>query len=157
MMKTLVRAMSAVLAMMTVILFCACSNNPGTDGETTAGAIVEETTAAAETENVDANGYLKDNLPADLKFSGEEFTTLYWSDREHEEFFVEGMTGEIVNDALYTRNQQVEDRLGITLKYVGTAGNGSNIANFTNKLSASVQAGDHAYDMVGGLLRSLQS
>lgn len=150
MMKTLVRTLSAVLAMMTVILFCACSDQTGADEETTAGAGVEETTAAAETENVDANGLQKDNLPADLNYGNEDFTTLYWSDREHEEFFVENMNGEIVNDALFTRNQQVEDRLGVTLKYVGTAGNAQNIMNFTNKLSASVQAGDHAYDMIGG-------
>ncbi|NLW73493.1 MAG: hypothetical protein GX057_01160 [Clostridiales bacterium] len=148
-MRSSVRIISSLLAIMSIMLFCACSNTTDADEVTTNGGGTEDTNSAG-TENVDANGYLKDNLPADLNFGGEDFTTLYWSDREHEEFFTDGQNGEIVNDALFTRNRQVEERLGVTLKFVGTPGNGQNIQNFTNTLSISIQSNDHAYDLVGG-------
>ena len=62
--------------------------------------------------NLDANGYLKDDLP-ELDFGGQQVAVLYWSDVENAEFDVEELTGEIVNDAIYQRNIDVEDRLKV--------------------------------------------
>ena len=107
-----------------------------------------ETTAPAETANVDENGFLLDNLDPALGYNGEEFTLLYWSDREHEEFYVETVTGDLVSDALYNRNQAVEERLGIQFAYETEKGNGSNVTAFSQRVSNSIAAGDHAYDMV---------
>ena len=86
----------------------ACGNNPEADGSnnaadtTTASGIVADTTpgdsdvVTEAPSNVDANGYLKDDLDPTLNFKNAEFTLLYWSDREHEEFYVESQTGDLV-------------------------------------------------------------
>lgn len=107
----------------------------------------DTTEPAAETENTDANGYLNDDLDPALDFGGKEFSVLYWSDREHEEFFVENVRGDLVEDALYYRNLAVEDRLGVSLTYTGTPGNANNLDAFVQKLNTSISAGEHAYDL----------
>ena len=113
---------------------------------TTVGGGSEATTE--QTENTDAMGYLKDDLDPTLNFNNEEFTLLYWSDREHEEFYAESQTGDLVNDAIYTRNQAVEERLGIKFAYVTEKGNASYVNDFAQKVNTSISAGDHAYDLV---------
>ena len=110
--------------MLLPVVACGKSEDQGTttttaaggEATTTVGGEGEATTEA--TENTDINGYLKDDLDPSLNFQNEEFTLLYWSDREHEEFYAENQTGDLVNDAIYTRNQMVEERLGIKFAYV---------------------------------------
>ena len=138
----------------------ACGNNPETDenntpADTTAAAGNEATTTPGDSDvvteapsNVDANGYLKDDLDPTLNFKNAQFTLLYWSDREHEEFYVESQTGDLVDDAIYERNMAVEDRLGIKFNYMTEKGNASNVNGFTSRVSNSISAGDHSYDLV---------
>lgn len=120
----------------------------GGDNSTSVPVGDGETTTPAVTENLDINGYLKDDLDSNLNFNNEEFTLLYWSDREHEEFYAESQTGDLVNDAIYTRNQAVEERLGIKFDYSTTPGNASNVGAFAQVLNTSISAGDHAYDLI---------
>ncbi len=143
-----------LLIFMCLIASCAEVNPSEPDDTSGQGA---ETNSETAQDNIDSKGYIKDNLPDDLDYNNSDFTLLYWNDREHEEFLSEGMNGDLVNDALFDRNRQVEERLGVTLKFSGTPGNSKNVAPFTNKLSASVQAGDNAYDMIGGYSISTSS
>ncbi len=144
-------------ALMLVGSLAACAGG-GDTTETTAAPVTPNSpadTTVAETESpYDENGYLKDSLPADLNFGGAEVTTLYWEDVEKQEFFAEEQTGEIVNDAILARNNAVQDRLGVTLKYVGTKGNGSNMDNYLTQARNSYQAGDRAYDIYGTYSRT---
>lgn len=157
-----IQIISLVLCLIMLLSAVSCAKDNGSTETTPAvqnndtttapsqdsGSSEGETTASEETERVDANGYLMDDLDPTLNYGGEEFTLLYWSDREMEEFYVEGETGDLVNDALYNRNMAVQERLGITFAYATEKGNGSNVHPFTQKVSASISAGDHAYDMV---------
>ncbi len=129
----------------------ACADTQ-TGSETTASAetqapivsdVVEETTSM-----YDADGYLKDSIPDTLKFGNQEVFILHWNDADYEEFFAEKENGEIINDAIYKRNCNVEDRIDVQLKFVGTAGDTNNEAPFANFLNASISAGEKAYDIV---------
>ncbi len=143
-----------VCLMLLPVVACGKTENNGEQTTTAASAGGEsasggETTAATDaTEATDANGYLLDDLDPSLNYNGDEFTLLYWSDREHEEFYIENQTGDLVSDAIYTRNQMVEDRLGIKFAYVTREGNASNVSGFTTAINTSISAGDHAYDLV---------
>ena len=105
-------------------------------------------------ENLDANGYLKDDLP-ELDFGGEDIGVLFWSDVENAEFEVEELTGEIVNDAIYQRNIDVEDRLNVKYVWIGTPGNNGSKDKYVAVAQASVQAGDGAYDIYAAYSRTI--
>lgn len=152
------RPLSLLLASLMLLgSLAACSNTGDTSTDTTASP-TENTpadTTAAETESpYDENGYLKDSLPADLNFDGATVTMLYWEDVEKQEFFATEQTGEVVNDAILARNNAVEDRLGVTLNYVGTKGNGSNMDNYLTVARNSYQAGAQEYDIYGTYSRT---
>ena len=136
-------ALALVLVMMLTAVACGGTKEPVGEETTTTTTPVGEvttTTAVAETESpYDKDGYLKSDLPEDLNFGGETVTVLYWEDVEHVEFESEEITGDIVKDAIYTRNIHVEEKLGVTLGFMHTKGNGSNISqfkNFVGKLSS---------------------
>ena len=147
------RLVCVLLACLMLLPLVACGKTEEPSATTTAPAGENTTTAGSDvvteaTENTDINGYLKDDLDPSLNFQNEEFTLLYWSDREHEEFYAENQTGDLVNDAIYTRNQMVEERLGMKFAYVTEKGNASYVNEFAQKVNTSISAGDHAYDLV---------
>ncbi len=133
--------------------FSACKIKPDPSKGTTANS----TTAPAETENLfDENGYLKDELNG-VNLNNTTFNIAYWSDAEHQEFTAVEQTGDVVNDAIRQRNITVETRLNVVLNFMPIAGNTSNIKNFTDKITASTQAGDHAYQLIGTYSRTAAS
>ena len=79
------------------------------------GDTAEETTAAAiETQPVETESetlFMEDNLPEDLDFGGTAVNTFGWEEVAIIEFFAEEMNGNVVNDAVFQRNQVVEERL----------------------------------------------
>ncbi len=151
--KTSLRILCALLlCAMLPLGSIACAKDDGQQGDTpgTTAAIEGGDTTPAETEddNLDANGFWKDDLPADLKFPGETINFLTWADVEHEEFTVENLTGETVNDAIYNRNQRVEDRLGVTLSFFGVNGDSGEIDNFVKHVGNAIQAGSNEFDLI---------
>jgi len=162
-MKHTARLITLLLALSLMLTAMACGNSGKTDateGDVTttaapAGEAATTTAPVAETENpYDENGYLKNDLPEDLNFNGETVTVLYWNDVEHPEFESEGITGDIVNDAIYNRNVHVEEKLGVTLGFVHTKGNGSNIAAFKNFVGNAFAAGESEYDLIASYSRT---
>ncbi len=146
----LIALISALLMVMAV--FSACGNPDEGEDDTTAPTtgLVEDT----EDDDVDAQGFKKDNLPADLDYKNAKVNVLYWLDVERPEFEVEKITGDIVGDAIYNRNLAIEDRLGVDLVFVGENGNNSNRAGFVNKVATSFKAGDRSYDLIATYSRS---
>ena len=162
-MKHTARLITLLLALSLMLTAMACGNSGKTDateGDVTttaapAGEAATTTAPVVETENpYDENGYLKSDLPEDLNFNGETVTVLYWDDVEHPEFESEGITGDIVNDAIYNRNVHVEEKLGVTLGFVHTKGNGSNIAAFKNFVGNAFAAGESEYDLIASYSRT---
>ncbi|MBR5365438.1 MAG: extracellular solute-binding protein [Clostridia bacterium] len=159
-MKKLLCLLLALLMMLPAFVSCSggtenAKNEENAEAQTPSG----EGAPAAETEeapaeNVDVNGYLKDDLP-ELDFGGQTVSVLFWSDVENAEFDVEEMNGEIVNDAICQRNIDVEDRLKIDYNWVGTPGNNGSKDKYVAVAQASVQAGDGAYDIYAAYSRTI--
>lgn len=107
-------------AIMLIAAFAACAK-PDNNGDTTT------TDAAATNAPETTSGEIQDDLPESLKIN-DSVTFLYWEDVERPEFFVEESKddGNIVNTRITERNQKVQERLGVELKWIGTKGNYSN-------------------------------
>ncbi len=71
------------------------------------------------------------------------------------EFDMENESGDVVEDAVYARNQAVEELLNIDLKFVKTDGNWPNREIFRAAIQSSVLANDGAYDLCFGALNQL--
>lgn len=159
--KRMQSTLAALLALLTLLPLAACGNDTSTDAKTTTASAQDtnapDETTAPETEDdgLDANGFLRDNLPDDLQLTQKEVTMLYWEDVEEPEFFVEGETGEVINDAIFQRNRAVEERLGITLSFTSTKGNAGNLKNFVTFVGNSVMANDYSFDIIGGYSQTM--
>ncbi|MBQ3125774.1 MAG: hypothetical protein IJC15_01775 [Clostridia bacterium] len=149
--KTSIRMLCALLlCTMLPIGSIACAGDAqDPTSDTTAPTVGDTTPADTTASDYDSNGFWKDDLPSDLKFTGETINMLTWADVEHEEFTVENLTGETVNDAIYNRNQKVEDRLGVTLSFYGVNGDADQIDNFVKHVGNAIQAGSREFDMIG--------
>ena len=151
-------ALALVLVMMLTAVACGGTKEPVGEETTTTTTPVGEvttTTAVAETESpYDKDGYLKSDLPEDLNFGGETVTVLYWEDVEHVEFESDEITGDIVKDAIYTRNLRIEETLGVELAFLHTKGDNSNIAAFKNFVGNAYTAGERDYDLIAAYSRT---
>lgn len=122
-------------------LISGCGGTGKTDAETSSAIV--ETAAETTTDPNDRSGY-KDNLPDDLDFGGK--TVGIFSSASYGGKFIEGpeeLTGEIVLDTIYERNDAVSQRLNVKLDIfvsdVSYNGTGNEIKKF-------VLAGDTKYD-----------
>lgn len=93
-----------------------------------------------------------DELP-ELDFNGENFVISVqdYGGYTAADLFTENQTGEIVNDAIYTKNQIVEDRLNIHFVYDSFKHNWGDRANYISRIRASVMSDDAEYDLLSGL------
>ncbi len=144
-MKKLTRLMSALLCILMLAgVFVSCGNT-GNDTETqakadtTASASVDESTAVVTEYELDDLGEL--NL-------GGVINVLAWKDVEHEEFESEGTNGDIINDAIYTRNTTVEKRLGVTINWFREDADSDYVTSWNKFVGTSIATGDHAYDVL---------
>ena len=150
----------ALVAIMMIGAFAACAETADPGADTTAPAATEgagNDVVAETTENLyDDNGYLKSSLPDELDFGGETVTVLWWNDVEQPEFFVEQTNGELINDAIWQRNANVEEKMGVTLAWVDIKGqynsDGPNYANHVGNMYAS---GDTTYDLMSAHSRTM--
>lgn len=126
--------------------------------DTTAAPSAGNTTPVPETteSDYDANGYLKDDLPGDLNYKQETFHILGWK-HGNPEFDVESLTGDVINDSIYNRNQTIEERLGVDLEFTIIDGNSAAVAQFCNTVTNNVQANAQAYDAIACYPRSAAS
>lgn len=141
------RKLSLILAVLMLgMTFCACSNDTSKEGQTTTASAGNDTNAPVEGDTTGAEEENTDPLPADLRFDGETVRFLTrdhdWSD---DEISVDDINGEVVNDAVYKRNQTVEDRLGITITNFKTGG--TDQYAISNLIKTLVLAGTDEYDI----------
>lgn len=158
--STLLRAIALLLVAITMLsAFVACAET-GT-GETTTEPSQAQTQAPTEETTsdptIDANGYLKDDLPEDLNFGDQEITLLVWEDVEHEEFEVayENLSGDIVEQSLYDRNSKVEERLGLTLSFIRIKGNADHDKDWNSYVNNSVSICAREFDILAGYSLSI--
>jgi len=90
----------------------------------------------------DNNGYLMDSIPYTLNYD-ETVSILCWSDSERSEFeiFESDVGINLVDDAIYYRNEATENRLGITLKWDSIRGSNTNRKTFAAYVQNCYSAG----------------
>ena len=126
-------------AMLASLASCGSSSDSGND--TTAADTSDDTTAEVTTA-------LTDEVPK-LDFGGAEFRTIEQESTQNS-FYQEEATGEVVSDAIYNRNAEMEERFNV--KFTPTERQGYN--EIGKLLEQSVLAGSDDYDLVFGQLFS---
>ncbi len=155
-MKLSARIISLMIALVMLFAVVACSDPNPSEGDGTTGG--NATTTAPEGEattedNYDANGYIKDRIDPNLNFGNEVFEILAW---EHSlpEFDMEDQTGNVVENAVFIRNANTEERLGVDLNFTIIKGNSSAFRDFCQVVDNTITAGTDSYDAIGCYLRS---
>ncbi|MBQ7347157.1 MAG: hypothetical protein IJW55_04300 [Clostridia bacterium] len=147
-MKTVAKLLTLLLVGVLLLgVFASCKNDTKQPVDT----------GSDETEDVgdglyDANGYLKDSLPASYDFNS-EFVIYAWEDQKswewvEDETIESGVQLTEVEQSLYEREANVEDRFGVDIRRVYKPGEWNNYTTFISTLSQSVLANDHEYDLV---------
>lgn len=147
-MKKRIIALALVLTMLITVL-CAC--NTGTPGGEGSGT----TTGGNNTDNP-SDGNVTDGTtkepsyyetPDDLGTMnlGKTIRILCWN-AEQPEFYVENQTGDDISDAIFFKNQAVENRLGVTLEFETTLGDYNNRTSFIQKVESGKNSRD--YDII---------
>lgn len=147
-----VKWIAVVLAVLLLLpTLAACGDSTGADNETTAAPTTTAPsgeTAPAETEapsDEDMLGF----PPEDNK--GETFTILSSSFRDYE-FNTDNVTGDVVNDAVFKKDQLLEEYLGIELNIVLENGNWPTRNEFNALISNAVNSNDQSYDLVNNMI-----
>lgn len=149
-------ALFCALVMLAAV-FAGCANT--NDPEVTTGEAQTKDPSSSDTEpvdnNLDKDGYWKDDLPETLNYKNEIVSILYWSDAERKEFeILEEDTGvDMVTDAIYNRNLNAQERLGVTFEWVGQPGDAGERANFTNYVRNCYSGGTY-YDIIATYSRT---
>ncbi len=139
-----IRILALVLACLIVLPLMLLSCNNGEQEESG----VNSGTVNTLTPSGDGEAVL--DIPADLNYGGEEFMVLGWSDEPSTyDFYNETVSDQAIPNAVYTRNDAVQNRLGLTLKYELIPGNNVNKTSFITAVQNSVAAGsDSDYDLI---------
>lgn len=132
-----VRITAALLALLMLSsLFVACAETQG--GETT----TEGAAATTVGEVVDTTPETtRDTLP-ELDYGAEDVHILYWENANNNEFYVEQTDGTEINDVVYRRNSNVQERLNITFVWNGQKGGKSNLESFVTYVRTGIDSGD---------------
>jgi len=139
-MKRILSALLALLMLGTAMTACGGNDSPAQSNETTAADTQQADTAettAAETE-------LTDGLP-EKDMDGFTLTILHYNQKQlswvNHQLMAEAENGDLVNDAVYKRNREIEERFGAKLNIVEVDAPGTTMAN-------AVLAGETTYDIV---------
>lgn len=139
-----------LLAALVLLPLAACST-PGNDPADTTSAAATDAPEQTEKPTTDENGYLLDTLPEKLDF-GKDVTVLWDKGTQMPDFFVEGENGDVVNDAIWKRNNLLEERLGVKLQFVEAD---NDKAKFLSAAEADYIAGDNHYAIYGAYSRTI--
>lgn len=133
-----------ILLLGMILLLSACgTESDDIANETTTTYNSDITTELEEEAN---RGNTPDSLPSDLNFDGETINIYYFgSDDSHYYDAVGEMTGDIVYDAVYNRNAEIEERLNVKLNWI----RGSDDWNtYPSSVATAILAGVDDYDII---------
>lgn len=125
------------------ISFASCAQNTQKSTDSFTSEIEVSSTAAEETDSLEARKSLNDDL-AEKDFEGELFRMIYQT-RYAQYQFAEELNGDILNDAVYNRNSKVESRFNV--KIVHSEGAENELASY---IVNTVLAGSDEYDLYMG-------
>lgn len=145
------RRLSLILALLMAASAVSCGST-GSGGETTSGSGGETGTASeTEAETTDIVTGLTPELREQLGLDGYEFNvmlTQQGTDWSIHDLVAEEETGDILNDAVYSRNLYLEDKCGFRIK----AGYSADF--YGSEMTTFIMAGDTTYDAYFPMARS---
>ena len=146
-MKTTMKRALSTLCLMCVLLSIpanfACGNNT-TAEDTTDNNDFTETSAEEVTTEQD----IKSTLPT-ADFGGDEFNIFLW---EYTQMAATEENGDIINDAVYRRNTDIEELYNVKLNFTVRDGSSESgqASSWFKTVEASILAGDGSIDLAGG-------
>lgn len=122
---------------------CAESKDVSGSSDTNASASTEAITEeVAETE-------IKDSLP-DTDLEGYSFRIAAFSDNHKKTMYVEEMTGNLVDDAVYNKNRTVEDRFNVDIVLSDLCAAGESNPDQVDFIKTEIMSGNDSFDIVQG-------
>lgn len=147
--KRILAALICAATFTTVLASCGGGNDtPASGGNdtTAAGGDAADTTVAEETTTAELSAY--DYLP-EKTYDGKSYT-VYTPETGTRylpgQILTTEETGDVIMDAAYIRNRNVEDKFDIKIKHI-TAG-----SDYYTGIRSAVQSGDNTYDLTAGFL-----
>ena len=133
--KRVLATLLTALLLLPTLASCATGSNPN------------ETIAPSQTTSSETSGEtdISDNLPSDLNYADDTVTILsrnYGSDLV-DEIFVEDLMSDPVNDAIFERNKEVEERLHIKIESIRES-----TEEPINKIITAIKSGLKDYDIM---------
>lgn len=135
------RIVPLFLALVIASMSISCGSSPAPAD----GSNDTQTSAPSDTSKEDTS--VHDDLPA-RDFNDETITFLVREEMGYE--FDAEQTGDVVNDAVFKRNQSISERFNVNLEYIKTPGLWASKADYQALITNSVMAGDNSYDIVTG-------
>ncbi len=138
--KQILAAILAGMIMSSALVSCS-EKTVDTDNENVGAVDGGNETEVEETETEKA---YKDDLPEGLSFDGE---SVHFYSREHyrfsDEVTVDDMNAEVINDAIYERQQKVQERLDVKIENTKEGGEHGSV----DKMRELVTSGDSTFDI----------
>ena len=132
-----------LLILLSVLLLVSCSGN---NSDSTGTTEMQGNSASDAEETTTGKPYVADSLPDDLDFEGAELNILARENLPFNyEMGVENANGEIINDAIYDRNRNVEERLKVKINVFPTI-----VGNGMTDINKLVMSGDGTYSVFMG-------
>ncbi len=141
------RITAALLVALTLAGLASCGGNTTDNTPVTENAATEAVTEAetAPMDSLEARKLVSDDVP-ELDFGGKDFRVFYQKRYTTDAISPDGKeSGDVLNDAVYRRNQAVEERFNV--KIVGIEGEEDAMVK---TLMNTVSAGDDAYEIFMG-------
>lgn len=131
-----------LLALLLAALLLATSCATGETNETTADTSVPDET----TETIESETQIADSLP-DMDLAGYTYRmSINGNDERRAQTFVEELTGETINDAVYNQRITVEERFNAKIVMAELIDTADSLTSHKN----SIVAGDDAFDLLQG-------
>ena len=129
---------------MFLLCFAGCGEKKGSFDPVTTTASQK---AEGDTPGYDVDGYLLDDLPETLNFNNEDIKILHWTECD---IINPGEDAKgVIEQACYTRNLRVEDRLGVNLQFIPAEGHGNAAQSFLAKVQTAMLGGEETrYDLI---------
>lgn len=144
---TFKRLLAIILASaMLACMAAGCAEKADDIAEDTSVSDVE---TAEEKEEETDRAHTKDNLPDNLDFGGEKVTIHGRGDSGSIRELSCELTGDVVEDAIYTRNLNVENRLNIKIEPFTPYG-WQNYSQALAQIRSSIASGDNEFTLIAG-------
>ena len=135
----------AVLMLLPMAVACAVTPNEG-DNTSAEALTTAAPNGADETAEPEETELVSKTLPEGLTFGGETVTFLCRdSSFVNDELFVDDLNGAMVNDAIYRRNENVQDQLDVVFECIKVAGTDN--YQISNELRNAANNGETYFDI----------